>query len=401
MNATATMLLDAATTPRRHDLDWLRVIALALLIFYHVGMVYVTWDFHIKSAHAGPLIEPAMLAVNPWRLMLLFFISGVALRFALARVALRQFLLRRTLRLFVPIVFGMVVVVMPQAYVELLWKGEIEPDFATFYLSYLSPRQEFSIITPTWNHLWYVVYIMVYTLAVAAMLPALRRLDGPSQRLFSWLAASPWGLLTLPALPFLAYRLLLDPIFPTTHTLIDDWATHAHALTIFVFGYLCARSAAFWHGVDRTLGRALALAATLGFVLLWLRLNATTSDRMLLEAVPGLRVFYAWAVIMALLGLAQRHLDKPGRALDYLNQAIFPCYILHQTLIIVIGYALLACALPAWVEAALVTFGTVAGCVVLYEIVRRIALVRPLFGLPYRSASGQRRATVWLPVPRG
>lgn len=394
---TAITVPDAATTPRRHDLDWLRVIAFALLIFYHVGMVYVTWDFHIKSPHAGRFIEPAMLAVNPWRLMLLFFISGVALRFALDKAAPCQLALRRTIRLIVPIVFGMVVVVMPQAYFELRATGEIEPGLWPFYLSYLSPRQEFSIITPTWNHLWYVVYIMVYTLAAVALLPLLRRLDGPCERLSSWLAARPWRMLILPALPFLAYRLLLDPIFPTTHTLIDDWATHAHALTIFVIGYLVARSVSFWRGIDSAFGQAVALAAMLGLLLLWLRLNAATSNPTLLEAVPGLRVFYAWAAIVVLLGLAQRHLDRPGRALSYLNQAIFPYYILHQTLIVAIAYMLLDFGLPAWLEAVLVTFGTVAGCAALYEVIRRSTLLRPLFGLPCRRAPPLRAAVAPLP----
>lgn len=379
---------DTGVAGRRHDLDWLRVAAFALLILYHVGLLYVTWEFHIKSGHAGPLLEPVMLLLNPWRLMLLFFISGVALRHAMDRTSLRRFLPRRTMRLFIPVLFGMAVVVVPQAYFELRWKGEIGPEFWPFYLSYLSPAQEFSIITPTWNHLWYVVYILVYTLAVAALLPLLRRLDGASSRLLPRLAQRPAWLLVVPALPFVLYRLWLDPMFPATHTLVNDWATHAHALTMFILGYLCARSAAFWRGVDAALCPALGLAVTLGFVLLWLRLSAATADPAVVAVVPVLRVFYAWASIVALLGLAQRYLDRPGRALIYLNQAIFPYYILHQTLIIAIGYLLLAYELPAWAEAGLVTLGTIAGCGVLYEVIRRVAFLRPLFGLTYHSAAG-------------
>src|SRR3546814_9446007 len=59
-------------------LDWIRVGAFGLLILFHVGMFYVTWDWHVKSDHVSHAIEPLMLASSPWRLTLLFLVSGVA-----------------------------------------------------------------------------------------------------------------------------------------------------------------------------------------------------------------------------------------------------------------------------------------------------------------------------------
>ena len=94
---------------RRYDLDWLRVIAFGLLIFYHIGMFYVTWGWHVKSVYAGPAAEPLMLLVNPWRLALLFFISGVAIRFATDKAPGRLDLVRsRLLRIGLPILAGMI-----------------------------------------------------------------------------------------------------------------------------------------------------------------------------------------------------------------------------------------------------------------------------------------------------
>ena len=60
---------------RRIDLDWIRIGAFALLILYHVGMFYVTWDYHVKSPHASHAVEPFMFLTNPWRLTLLFIVS--------------------------------------------------------------------------------------------------------------------------------------------------------------------------------------------------------------------------------------------------------------------------------------------------------------------------------------
>lgn len=67
---------------RRHDLDWLRVIAFGLLVLYHVGMYYVTWDWHVKSPTTHLMLEPLMLLSSPWRISLLL-ISGVATAFML------------------------------------------------------------------------------------------------------------------------------------------------------------------------------------------------------------------------------------------------------------------------------------------------------------------------------
>lgn len=96
------MTLPNAIPDRRYDLDWLRIAAFGLLIFYHVGMFYVTWGFHVKSSHASPAAEPFMLLVNPWRLTLLFIISGSATRFMLDKMKPGAFAASRTLRLLVP-----------------------------------------------------------------------------------------------------------------------------------------------------------------------------------------------------------------------------------------------------------------------------------------------------------
>jgi glucans biosynthesis protein C len=395
MTSATNLPVPVAGAPsRRHDLDWLRVFAFGMLIFYHVGMFYVTWDWHVKSPSASPALEPAMALVNPWRLALLFFISGVAIRFAIDKTTLAKFLPNRFMRLFVPVVFGMAVVVMPQAYAELVTKGEIAPGILDFWPTYLS-FGDFSIIVPTWNHLWYVMYALIYTLLLVPFAGPLRRLaQAPAEAAFAWMAAQPWSMLVLPALPFLAYRLFLDPIFPTTHALIDDWANHAHSFSILVLGFVAAKSQAFWRGIDKALPAAIVTAVAIGAVLLVARLNwdAVTASEALTTAVRLARVAYAWTVIVSLLGLGQRYLNRPGRALSYLTEAIFPYYILHQTLIVMIGFWLIPHVLPAGMEAAIVVGATLFGCVLGYEIIRRIPPLRPLFGLPLRERRQGRSA---------
>lgn len=384
-----TITEKACGSERRYDLDWLRVIAFGFLIFYHIGMFYVTWGWHVKSPHAGPWLEPVMALINPWRLPLLFLISGIALRFAIDKSRLTQFVPRRFMRLFVPIVFGMLVICAPQAYFELYSKGETGSDFWAFYGQYLDFDMEFSILTPTWNHLWYLVYILAYTLAVVALLPLLRWLDGPAEELFSWLGrgALGWRLLLVPVLPFLCYAWLLAPRFPSTHAFYNDWANHAELFSIVLIGWFAAKSPAFWGAVQRHLGPAIVLALGLLLVLAAVRLTwgAARADQGLATLMTLLRTVFMWVAIVAMLGLAQRYLNRDGPVLRFLTEAVFPYYILHQTLIVAVGFWVGGLLLPVWQEAGIITVATVVGCVVLTEAIKRLPPLRPLFGLPWRA----------------
>lgn len=387
-------IYDDATTARqagegrRYDLDWLRIIAFALLIFYHLGMFYVTWGWHVKSVYAGPAAEPAMLVVNPWRLSLLFFISGVAIRFATDKApSVGGFTLSRLARLGLPILAGMIVIVAPQAYFELRQDDAIAPGYLAFWRAYLHPEQQFDIITPTWNHLWYLVYLLAYIFLIAPFLSILRGFaNGRGGRFLAWVSASPLRLIALPAIPFALYALFLAPLYPTTHTLWGDWANHADRFTMFLLGYFAAKNAAFWRGIDKVWIGALALAVIIGALRLYLRAyhyDAYAALFTMPAAAPTMFTLtvYAWCCMLALFGAAQRWLNKPSPVLTYLTGAVFCFYILHQTIIVASGYYLTRAELGPWPEFAILSVITVAGCVAGYEMVRRIPVVRIFFGV--------------------
>jgi acyltransferase-like protein len=176
---------------RRYDLDWVRIGAFMLLILYHVGMYYVTWDWHVKSPHASATIEPLMMLSSPWRLSLLFLVSGVATAYLLARQGSRGFLGLRSTRLLIPLVFGMLVIVPPQSYLEVVEKLRYAGGFAEFYRLYITGFHGFCrggdcLILPTYNHLWFVAYLWVYTVVLYLAV----RIAPP---VIPWLRRSPSG----------------------------------------------------------------------------------------------------------------------------------------------------------------------------------------------------------------
>src|ERR1019366_8509217 len=131
MNSTSDLGQSGAM--RLTDLDWVRIGAFALLIFYHVGMFYVPWDWHVKSPRILPDLEIPMLLINPWRLLLLFIVSGAATRFMTAKMKPGALFGARSKRLLLPLLLGMLVVVPPQSYLQVVESYGFHGNFFSFY----------------------------------------------------------------------------------------------------------------------------------------------------------------------------------------------------------------------------------------------------------------------------
>ncbi len=382
-------LTPAGTGTRLIYLDWIRVTAFGLLILYHVGMFYVTWDWHVKSDHVGHALEPLMLATNPWRLTLLFLVSGAATRFMADKLAPGALAGRRTMRLLLPLLFGMLIVVPPQSYYEVVEQVGYSDGYLAFWSRYLAADQSFCdaegcLILPTWNHLWFVAYLLVYTLLLTAMLAAAR---GPLLRFGERLAGalSGVGLLIWPILFLAAARLVLLPMFGVTHALIDDWYNHAVSFAAFLFGFLMMKDRSVTANFIRWrwVGLALFLAAyALYASYVWAyRAENAVAPEALRTAMRAVFAVEQWGAIVAILGFGARHLHRDSKRLRTLTEAVFPFYIAHQTIIVVAGHHLKALGLSAAAEGTLLVAITAAGCWITYEVAKRIAPLRPLLGL--------------------
>jgi len=379
---------------RRTDLDWLRIAAFGLLILYHVGMFYVTWDWHVKSARASESIEPLMLALNPWRLALLFFISGVATRFMLDKMSLSAFASARTWRLLPPLLLAIFVIVPPQSYYEVvdaMRLGQLSADPAwldNFYLKYVTASghwcdPEGCLITPTYNHMWFVAYLLIYTLIVAALWPLLKRTPAAATRLF----AGP-GLFVLPWAYLAAARYFLLPVFEPSHAVIDDWYVHATSFGPFLLGLAFAKADGFFAACARHRWIFLAIAALAFASFLTMDDLESEAWRTVRWVGVALREAQAWGAILSVIGFAQAHLrNRDGPVKRYLSEAVFPFYLVHQTAIVVLAFHLDKLGWPLWLEASVLISGVVATCVFTFEIVRRIQLLRPWFGLKSRASA--------------
>ncbi|TFZ06126.1 acyltransferase [Ramlibacter henchirensis] len=366
---------------RRHDIDALRALAFALVMLYHVGMYYVDgWAWHLKSPHAAEWLQVPMRAVNLWRMDLVFLVSGVAVA-VLWRGAGRWALLRRrSWRLLLPLAFGMAVIVPYQAYAQGVANGLIEPGFGAFLLRYLSggpwPAGAFdgAHVGVTWNHLWFLPYLWLYTAVLVLALPVL---DGRmGRRVRSAFVHLRGARLLWPALPLMAWSLLLWPHFPPTHDLVGDGWLHAVYFTLFLYGWWIGLDAGLWAELRRLRWRF--AAAALALLAVYLASRSFGAPRIAVRLAADL---YLWTTIVAVLGWAHHALNRPWPWLAWASEQVYPWYVLHQTLIIAAAVWLAPLRLGPVLEPIAILALTVAGCWSLTAVIRRSRALRPLFGL--------------------
>lgn len=374
---------------RRYDLDWLRVGVFALLIFYHVGMFFVPWGWHLKNEVLYPELRWPMSFVNQWRLPILFVISGMGTYYAYAFRSPGQYTRERLRRLLIPLLFGMLVIVPPQVYLERLARGQ----FTGSYWAYLT-GPAFSGIYPegniSWHHLWFLPYLLVFSLLLAV--PFRRIKDNPGA-LVQWVRKrlqQPWGWLTF-LLPLYLWEAFLEPFFNVTHALIGDWFALANFGTLFFYGFLLvAAGTDFWEHAKRHRRRNLLLGflSYAALALLW-QIPDTTL-RHFTEA--GVKVFNLWTWIFVLFGYAAAYLNRPSSALRYSNRAVYPFYILHQTLTLILAYFLLGTGWGFWPKCLILLGGTFGGSWLLYQyVILPIRPLHPFFGLkPQKPRGGAR-----------
>jgi glucan biosynthesis protein C len=376
--------MQPAPTQRHYGMDWLRVGAFVMLIFYHVGFSFTPWGYQTATRGVVPWAEIPLLGLSAWRLALLFAISGYASAALFAKERdTGAFLKSRLLRLGIPLLFGLTVIVPPQPYMGLLNSGYTHGYGYFLFHDAFSFRQVIHENLPAVMHLWFVIYLLFYTVALCLALMVLpARWGALLRRGAERLLAGPL-LIPLGCLVTYAAR-SWGSEWTDTHSVATDFAAHVHYGGMFLFGFLLRGSEPVRQAIGRQWKPALVVGLA-GYAVValeaWHFPGNVRTPRAWIEPLDFAKAVQCWGTVIALFGIADRFWNRDMRWRATLAEAVFPVFIAHQTVMVLVSYWLRDKGLTALPE-FLVLCATVAGGSWLFYLAgREIGPLRPLIGL--------------------
>jgi glucan biosynthesis protein C len=376
-------------TARRAEFDWLRVVALGMLMAFHSAMGFSTWPWHVTDPHQSAPLNDFLDFLLRWRVALVFIVSGAALMLALRARPPLVILRERARRLLLPLLFAVVVVIPPQVYLERVQRGQ----FHGSYLDWLPQLADgfYPAGNLSWHHLWFIPYVLILSAMALGLFawmrspPGRRRLDPAmhaiAERHLYWLLVVPLALAQV--------LLRLQP--GDAHTFWKDGHGWAEFATLFLLGGILAQ----WPVMLAAIQRERYVALITGIVAYsalraeWPSIGDDPTSLPLTGAIGwcNLSALNVLAWVLAFTGFLTRWLNRSTPALAYLAEATLPVYILHQTLIVYAVFHLHHVGWPLGDKIALTFAFAMAGSLALYELaIRRSRWLRLLFGVKDRAA---------------
>ncbi len=349
------------TSNRRFDIDWLRVIAIGLLLIYHVAIGFQPWGImigFIANDKSWLSLWTPMTLLNVWRIPLLFFVSGMGIFFAMQKRNWKQLILERSGRILVPFIFGVFVIFPMSVYI---WK------------SYYHWDQTYD---PYPGHLWFLGNIFIYVVLLSPVFFYLKKNEeGKVAKAINWIFSNPLGLF-LVIVVCVAEALIVKPIPYELYAM--TWHGFFLGFIAFLFGFC------FVFSGDKFLQMLLKgrwLFLLVGIVLFAIRYQLQMKHPIYLIPIES----DCW--IFAVLAFGYKYLNNPSKTLTYLSQAAYPIYILHMIFLFLGSWIIFPLKIDVHIQFILVLIFTGVGCFATYELIRRVNFLRPLFGLKMKPKS--------------
>jgi glucan biosynthesis protein C len=376
---------------RQHYIDWLRVIATIAIFLFHNARVYNYDDWHIKNAQTSLGATQFVEFMDMWMMPLFFILSGAAVYYSLKSRSAGNFLKERFFRIMIPwLVTGIFVIAPPQVYLERLSHGEFSGNFLQFFPHYFDGLYAFGgNFAWTGMHLWYLMMLAVFSVILLPIfLPRAKTGVSPAQSIALKLGR-PW-VLPLLWVPVAAAALLSKPLGLGFTEQMGSWDILSYAM-FFILGYILFASTSLQEAIKKQGGWFLlaAVAFSVGHLILKFSIRPAFYEDI------DIRLFATWGWIIGLFWLGGRFLNFTNRFLAHVNEMVLPFYILHQTVIVAVAYFVVQTGLSIPLKYGITAVLSFAVIVALYElIVRRIGVLRFLFGMRKKKAAAQPRRAV-------
>jgi peptidoglycan/LPS O-acetylase OafA/YrhL len=382
------MTTQLTSSRRRYDLDWLRVFAILTIFLYHSSRFFNLGDWHVKNPVLYRSVENILVFAESWMMPLIFVISGASIYFAMSKGGAGRYVKDKLLRLGVPLLVAIFTHASLQVYLEKLTHGQFSGSYFDFLPHYfdgiyldIGSQGNFAIFG---MHLWYLLVLLIYSVA---FYPLFRWLKGHGQKVLGRFG----DFLSLPGVIYLLIvptALFLDYVeqLPGGDTTPGGWHLLAY-IPFLLGGFVIVSHQRLQARLQQM--RWVSLAIWIAFSLVYYYLRVDPQYASLYDDLNGpLFCFMSWSLILAALGIAGRYLTFTNPFLKYANEAVLPFYILHQTVLLIIGYFVVQWQVPDFTKWVIIASTSFAIIMILYEfMVRRINVLRFLFGMKTLSKS--------------
>lgn len=377
--------MDTKPVQRRFDLDWLRVFTVfAIFALHHATRFFDTDDWFVKNATTYPFMQIWLEFCTSWGMPLILIISGASAFMALERYRPGKYLGGLVLRLFVPLIVGMFTHVALHIYLWNLQTGRFSGSFFAFYPHYFEGMYGFGG-NFAWmgSHLWYLELLFILSLLFLPLFIWFKR-NPIGQRVLQGLGdllVNPAAVLLL-ALPAILLILNLDEAGPG-NTSLGGWSLFIYPL-FYIGGFVILSNERLQQHILQM--RWTHLGMGLIFSAAYLFIEFQTVLPSLFPAADSLGkaldCFVVWSWLLAVLGFGLKHLNFTNPFLKYANEAALPFYIIHQTVVVVLGFFVVQWAIPDLLKYAIILIVSFSAIMGIYEFgVRRFNLLRFLFGM--------------------
>lgn len=310
---------------RQYDLDWIRVLATIAVFLYHCSMFFNPFPWHVKNNvidSSGILVFS--LFVGSWLMPIFFAVSGMNVTHALNKRSNSEYLKERGIRLGVPLVFGVFFLTPPQIYIERIANNQFDGSFIQFFPHFFDGV--YLDFGGTGNfaffglHLWYLLVLLVFS---CLTIPLFKKL--------------PRGK-TLRKVHFLLLPLLLFLVGAIKTQGLGGWDLLFYLL-IFIYGYYFYSHPNFKPALKSTIKihMVIALITSITYIV-WFMMAYPQPGSIQDILFYAVRTINCWSLLLCIFYLADKYLSTPNRFLQYGSEASMAFYVLHQPVIVILGF---------------------------------------------------------------
>ena len=374
-------------TARLAYIDWLRVLAILGVLLYHSARPFIPDDpWHINNLDKSNLLDEFNFFLSRFRMPLLFFLSGAVTWYMVKKRTAGSFILLRLKRLFLPLVAGMLLIIPPQVYMERKHQG-YTGSFLDFYSQLFSsgPYPEGNI---SWHHLWFIAYLFLYDVLFAPFFTWCKTssADGFKRFLVRLSKGKRIYFLMVPSVLIYTAGILH---YPETNALFDDPVYFIYWLLFVLAGFVCLVEPTLLDSLERNRRLSLSLAFLLLVLINSLRWNdfhwfdgSHDTNSWFTWLYLARQPVHTWLWVFALVGYGKKYLNRSHTFLPYINQLIYPFYILHQTIIVILAYYVVQTPDTVFFKWIFLTLTTLLLCLFIFHLfIRPFPAIGILFGM--------------------